>query len=193
MLKAAIVSTVDFCTRFAYGTIALGLIIAGLSVYYTGEHFAINTDITKLIANNIPWRQREIDFDKLFPDRTGGYILAVVDAPTPELASLARAELADKLSADKSLFKSVSQLGGSPFFAQNGLLFVPTDELAGITKSLTRAAPLVRALVTDPSLRGVSGMVGFALAGVDSGQLTLDQTADVLMARASQRHAVDAR
>ena len=104
----------------------MALIIAGLAVYYTGEHFAINTDITKLIANDIPWRQREIDFDKLFPNRNGGYILAVVDAPTPELATLARAELADKLSADKSLFKSVSQLGGSPFFAQNGLLFLPT-------------------------------------------------------------------
>ena len=177
MLKATIVSIVDFCTRFAYGTIAFGLIIAGLSVYYTGEKFAINTDITKLIAKNVAWRQREIDFDKLFPNRNGGYVLAVVDAPTPELATLARTDLADKLSADKNLFKSVSQLGGSPFFAQNGLLFVPTEELAGITKSLTRAAPLVRALVTDPSLRGVASMVGFALAGVNSGELTLDQTA----------------
>ena len=177
MLKAAIVSTVDFCTRFAYGTIVLGLIISGLAVYYTGEHFAINTDITKLIAKDIPWRQREIDFDKLFPNRNGGYILAVVDAPTPELASLARTTLADKLSADKDLFKSVSQLGGSPFFAQNGLLFLPTEELTDITKPLIRAAPLVRALVTDPSLRGVAGMVGFGLAGVNSGQLTLDQTA----------------
>ena len=177
MLKATIVSIVDFCTRFAYGTIAFCLIIAGLSVYYTGENFAINTDITKLIAKNVAWRQREIDFDKLFPNRNGGYVLAVVDAPTPELATLARTDLAEKLSADKNLFKSVSQLGGSPFFAQNGLLFVPTEELAGITKSLTRAAPLVRALVTDPSLRGVASMVGFALAGVNSGELTLDQTA----------------
>jgi uncharacterized protein len=177
MLKATIVSIVDFCTRFAYGTIAVGLIIASLSVYYTGENFAINTDITKLIAKNVAWRQREIDFDKLFPNRNGGYVLAVVDAPTPELATLARTDLADKLSADKNLLKSVSQLGGSPFFAQNGLLFVPTEELAGITKSLTRAAPLVRALVTDPSLRGVASMVGFALAGVNSGELTLDQTA----------------
>jgi hopanoid biosynthesis associated RND transporter like protein HpnN len=56
-------------------------------------------------------------------------------------------------------------------------LFLPTQELAGITKSLTRSAPLVRALVTDPSLRGVAGLVGFALAGVNSGQLTLDQAA----------------
>jgi hopanoid biosynthesis associated RND transporter like protein HpnN len=177
MLKAAIVSTVDFCTRFAYGTIALALVITGLAVYYTGDHFAINTDITKMISSDIPWRQREIEFNRLFPNRNGGYILAVVDAPTPELATLARAELADKLSADKSLFKSVSQPGGSSFFAQNGLLFLPTEELAGITKSLSRAAPLVRALVTDPSLRGVAGLVGFAIAGVNSGQLTLDQAA----------------
>jgi uncharacterized protein len=177
MLKAAIVSTVDFCTRFAYGTIALALLIGGLAAYYTVSHFAINTDITKLIARDIPWRQREIDFDNLFPNRNGGYILAVVDAPTPELATVARAELADKLTADSSRFKSVSEPGGSPFFTRNGLLFLPTEELADITKSLTRAAPLVRALVTDPSLRGVTGMVGFALAGVSSGQLTLDQTA----------------
>src|SRR5271169_4396072 len=108
MLKAAIVSVVDFCTRFAYFTIALGLLIAGFAVYYTGNHFAINTDITKVFSKDIPWTQRESEFDRLFPDRDGGYILAVVDAPTSELASLARAELADKLTADKSLFKSVS-------------------------------------------------------------------------------------
>jgi uncharacterized protein len=176
-LKAAIVSTVDFCTRFAYVTVALAFIIAGLAVYYAGDHFAINTDISKMFSKEIAWRQREIEFNNLFPGRDEGYILVVVDAPTPELASLARAELADKLAADKALFKSVTQLGGSPFFAQNGLLFLPTQELAGITKSLTRSAPLVRALVTDPSLRGVAGLVGFALAGVNSGQLTLDQAA----------------
>jgi uncharacterized protein len=177
MLKAAIVATVGFCTRFAYGTIVLALVIAGLAVYYTGDHFAITTDITKLISSDIPWREREIQFNRLFPGRTGGYILAVVDAPTPELVTLARAALADKLAADKSLFKTVSQPGGSPFFTQNGLLFLSTEELEGITKSLSRAAPLVRALATDPTLRGVASMTGFAIAGINSGELTLDQTA----------------
>jgi hypothetical protein len=64
MLKAAIVSTVDFCTKFAYVTIALALLIAGFTVYYTGGHFAINTDITKVFSNDIPWTQRENEFDK---------------------------------------------------------------------------------------------------------------------------------
>jgi uncharacterized protein len=82
MLKAAIVSTVDFCTRFAYFTIALALLIAGFAVYYTGGHFAINTDITKLISKDIPWAQRETEFDKLFPNRNGGYVLALLTLRT---------------------------------------------------------------------------------------------------------------
>jgi uncharacterized protein len=177
MLKAAIVYVVDFCTRYAYATIALSLLIAGISVYYTGEHFAINTDVTKLISKDVRWRQQEIAFDRLFPDRSERYVLVVVDAPTSELASLARAELADKLAADKTVFTSVTQPGGSAFFRQNGLLFVPTEELAQITKPLARAALLIRSLVVDPSLRGVAGVVGFVLAGVSSGQATLDQVA----------------
>jgi uncharacterized protein len=177
MLKAAIVSVVDFCTRYAYATIAVSLVIAGISVYYTSEHFAINTDVTKLISKDVGWRRRETAFDRLFPDRSERYILAVVEAPTSELASLARAELADKLAADKALFTSVTQPGGSAFFRQNGLLFLPTEELAQITKPLARATLLIRSLVVDPSLRGVAGVVGFVLAGVSSGQLTLDQAA----------------
>jgi uncharacterized protein len=177
MLKAAIVSVVDFCTRYAYATIAASLLVTGICVYYTGEHFAIDTDITKLISKDVAWRQREIAFDRLFPDRSERYILAVVEAPTSELASLARSELADKLAADRMLFTSVTEPGGSAFFRQNGLLFLSTDELAQITKPLTRAALLIRSLVVDPSLRGVAGVVGFVLAGESSGQVTLDQAA----------------
>ena len=178
MLKAAIVSTVDFCTRFAYGTIAFALIIAGLAAYYTASHFAINTDITKLIAKDIPWRQREIEFRQAVPrpqrrlHPCGGRC-----ADAANWRPWRGPNWRTSCPPTSSLFKSVSQPGGSPFFARNGLLFLPTEELAGITKSLARAAPLVRALVTDPSLRGVAGMVGFGLAGVNSGQLTLDQTA----------------
>jgi uncharacterized protein len=177
MLKAAIVSVVDFCTRYAYATIAVSLLIAGIASYYTGEHFAINTDVTKLISRDTAWRQREIAFDRLFPSRNERYILAVVEAPTSEFAGLARAELADKLAADKTLFTSVTEPGGGAFFRQNGLLFLPTAELAQITKPLARAALLIRSLVVDPTLRGVAGVVGFVLTGVSTGQMTLDQAA----------------
>ena len=176
MVKRAIVATIDFCTSYAWATIAIGVIIASIAGYYTEEHFAINTDVNTLISEKLPWRQRELSFDKSFPD-SDSKILAVVDAPTPELASLARSALAENLSEETGLFPSVTELGGTPFFAQNGLLFLPKEQVGGIMHELSEAAPLVRVPVADPSLRGLAQMVAFGLAGVREKQLTLEDTA----------------
>jgi hypothetical protein len=173
MLKATIIATIDLCTRYAYGTIAVAILIAIASGYYVSEHFAINTDINTLISPDLSWRQREIDYDKYFPDHDNT-ILAVVDAPTPELVTLARAALADKLSTDKSLFPQVTQLGGTDFFARNGLLFMSREELETSLHQLSEAAPMVRVPVADPSLRGLSQMIAFVIAGVREHLITLD-------------------
>src|SRR4029453_1685805 len=92
VLRATIARIVDLCTRYAWPTILVAAIIAGASSAYTARHFAINTDIGKLISTELPWRKRELVFDAAFPDRIES-ILAVVDAPTPELASQATAAL----------------------------------------------------------------------------------------------------
>jgi hopanoid biosynthesis associated RND transporter like protein HpnN len=176
MVKKTIVAVIDYCTRHAYAMIAIALIIASAAGLYTASHFAINTDVATLISPNLGWRQREVNYDKYFP---AGYdkILAVVDAPTPELASIARSALAEKLAGDPHLFPSVTQLGGTPFFAQNGLLFLPKKEVDDIMHELGEAAPLVRVPVADPSLRGLAQMIAYALAGVRDQQITLDDTA----------------
>jgi uncharacterized protein len=176
MLKSTIVATIDFCTRHAHGTIAFALLLAVCAGYYSEEHFAINTDVNTLISENLPWRQRELAFEKSIPDRHET-ILVVVDAPTPELAAIARSALADKLSENKKLFPIVTQLGGTPFFAQNGLLFLSKEEVGGMTKQLAAAAPLVRVPVVDPSLRGLNQMIALVLAGVREHELTLDDVA----------------
>src|SRR6266853_6266967 len=173
MVKTAIVAIIDFCTRYAYATIAIAILVAVAAGYYAGEHFAINTDVNTLISESLPWRQRELQFEKSIPDRHE-HILVVVDAPTPELAALARSALAERLSANKKLFPSVTQLGGTPFFAQNGLLFLSKEEAGWMTKQLGAAAPLVRVPVVDPSLRGLNQMIALVLAGVREHELTLD-------------------
>jgi len=173
MVQTAIVATIDFCTRYAYRTITVAMLIAAAAGYYSVEHFAINTDINTLISEKLTWRQRELEFEKSVPERHDN-ILVVVEAPTAELAALARSALADKLSDNKKLFPSVTPVGGTPFFAQNGLLFRPTEEVAGITRQLAAAAPLVRVPVADPSLRGLSQMIALVLAGVREHELTLD-------------------
>ena len=174
MLTSIVVSIVKTCTRFAPLTFALGLILAIGSGYYTSRHFAINTDINTLISDKMDWRQRDIQFDKAF-DRDAT-ILAVVEAPTPELASSAAAALEAKLKDDKTNFVSMQPLGSGEFFEKNGLLFLPTKEVAEVTGQFEKAAPLIEIMAGDPSIRGLTGALETGLAGVKRGEVKLDST-----------------
>jgi hopanoid biosynthesis associated RND transporter like protein HpnN len=142
--------------------------------YYTAQHFSINTDINTLISQRLDWRQRDNQFEAAFDrDRT---ILAVVDAPTPELTSAASAALAQKLSGDTKDFDSVQQLGSGEFFEKNGLLFLPVAEVGKLTGQFESAAPLIEIMAGDPSIRGLTGALETGLAGVKRGQIKLDST-----------------
>ncbi len=176
MVKAALVSIICFCTRYAYATIAVSVLISAAAIYYAGDHFAINTDVSNLISDDLPWRQREIKYEKTLPTHEES-ILVVVDAPTPELATLARTALAEELSKNNELFPTITQPDAS-FFIQNGLLFRTKDEVAATTKKLATAAPLIRVPVVDPTLRGLNQMIILVLAGVREHEVTLDNVAE---------------
>src|SRR6478752_8349029 len=128
VLTSIVVSIVKTCTRFATLTLLVGLALAIGAVYYTTQHFVINTDINTLISDKLDWRQRDVQFDKAF-DRDST-ILAVVEAPTPELTNSAAAALEAKLKDDKTNFLSMQPLGSGEFFEKNGLLFLPTQQVA---------------------------------------------------------------
>ncbi len=139
MLTRLVVSIVKACTRFAPLTVLLALILAVAAGFYTARHFSINTDINTLISSNLDWRKRDNQFGEAFDrDRT---ILAVVEAPTPELTSTAAKALAEKLVGDKTDFESVAQLGSGDFFDKNGLLFLPVAEVASSPDSSSRPRP----------------------------------------------------
>ena len=158
MLTRNIVSLVRFCTRHAWLVLLAGLALAAGAGVYSYRNFAINTDVAKLISPDLDWRKREIDFEKAFPGKNDT-ILAVVEAPTPEQARQAGAALEKKLQPQTDRFISIQQPGGGPFFDSNGLLFLPTPEVAKQTSQLASAAPLFNILVDDPSLRGLTGVL----------------------------------
>jgi len=175
VLQSVVVAIVRACTRFASLVVVLGLLLAVGAGYYTSRHFAINTDINSLIAQNLDWRQRDQQFDRAF-DRDAT-ILAVVEAKTPEMATAASDALYARLKDDKANFQSMQQLGTGEFFEKNGLLFLPTEEVAKITGQFESAAPLIEIMAGDPSIRGLTGALETGLAGVKRGQVKLDNTA----------------
>lgn len=120
MLKSKLAFVAQVCTRHAWYVIAIAGLLTLVSGAYVIRHFAIDTDINNLLSSDLPWRQNGLEFSRAFPQQIGT-ILAVVDAPTPELASQASAELARRLSEDKTLFVTVDEPQASPLFVRNGL------------------------------------------------------------------------
>src|SRR5215468_3560983 len=147
MLQQAVVNIVDYFTRYAAQIIGIAALL-GLAT-------AIYADVYKLISKELPWRQREVAFEKSFP-RKEETILAIIDAPTSELATQATTVLIEKLAAQKDLFRSILEAEGGPFFRKNGLLFLPAEEVVGLTKKLGEAKPLIQTLAQDSNLRGLT-------------------------------------
>src|SRR6476646_6242124 len=179
MLQQAIVTIVDYCTRYAAQIIGVAAILGLVTTIYAARHFAIDADVNKLISKELPWRQREVAFEKSFPPKEET-ILAIIDAPTSELVSQATAALTERLSAQKDHFRSILEAGGGPFFQKNGLLFLPTQEVVGLTKKLGEAKPLIQTLAQDSNLRGLTTALNYGLIGARMNHYTLDDLSGTL-------------
>ena len=190
-MSRSVFKIVDFCSRYAWWVIACGLLLAAASSLYTVRHFAIKTDVKDLFPADLPWTRRAFDYMKEFPQPE---VLAIVDAPTPELVGEAAAKLTAALAVRPDYIKRVVQAQGGPFFRRNGLLYLPTSKVADLTDGLARAAPLLQTLAADPSLRGALSALSLGLMGVQYGQIQLDDLARPMeMASDTIEDALDGR
>jgi uncharacterized protein len=176
MLHMKFANIVDFCLRRAWAIIlASALILVGSSAY-VARHFAVNSNISNLLSPTLPWRERELAYQAALPEQATS-IIGVVNAPTPELVDAATAVLVDRLTPQSNRFRSVEAAQGGEFFARNGLLYLPQDALAERMNKLTQAAPLIRTLASDQSLRGLANALSTSLQGVAVGRFRLDDMA----------------
>jgi hopanoid biosynthesis associated RND transporter like protein HpnN len=163
---------VAFCCGYAYSVVLLAAVLAGAALIYVTNNISIDTDSTKLISPDLPWRQRDARFDADFPQSVD-QIVVVVDAVTPELAERATAVLADRLALQTELFRTVRRPDGGAFFNRNGLLFLSVKDLSRAMDDLIAAQPLLGSLSHDPSLRGFMSLLSTGLLGVKNGEAKL--------------------
>lgn len=180
MLTTLIARIVDLSVRYAWAVVAgFALLVAGACLYVAG-HFAITTDVGRLMDPDAPWARRDAAVAAAFPGRSDT-TLVVVRAPAPELAAQAARELAASLRRQPDRFRSVSLGEGEDFFRRNGLLYVPEAELSRLTDGLRDARPLLNALARDPSLRGLANLLSVSLgAPLQSGRIGLPGMAPLL-------------
>jgi len=174
MVAQTLVALVDACRRAAW-VVAIGaILLTGALGYYAATHLSIDADTSRMISPELPWRKRESAYDALFPQTTG-VLVVVIDARSSGEAEDAASLLLERLRQQPQLFRTVRRPEGGDFFAKNGLLFLPLDELRQLTERVIEAQPLLGTLSADPSLRGVFEALGLALEGVKRGQMSLEQ------------------
>ncbi|MBI4367076.1 MAG: hopanoid biosynthesis-associated RND transporter HpnN, partial [Deltaproteobacteria bacterium] len=166
----------DFCARRAGLVVLLTALAAAFCAYYAVRHVRIDTDVVRLMSTDLPWRQREQEIDRAFP-QSKNLIVVVLDAATQESADIAADNLVARLREHPDLVLAARRPDGGPFFAKNGLLFLSTDSIQKQTDSLIAAQGLLGPLAADPSLRGVFDTFSLALRGVREGATIPDQLA----------------
>jgi len=163
---------VALCCRHAVFVVMAAIGLALVAGYYTATNFKIDTNSEKLVSANTDWRQREIKYDRLFPQQNN-LILVVIDGATPERAEFGAAALAERLSKHKDLLPNVRRPDGGEFFNHNGMLFLPEADVQATTAQLIQAQPFLGVLAADPSLRGIMDALTMMLQGVEHGQAKL--------------------
>ncbi len=169
--------------------VVLALTVAG--GVYSARNITIDTDLSKLISQDLPWRQQEAAMDKAFPQNID-LLVAVVDGKTPDLAEDAAAALAGKLKSQDTLFRNVRIPDGITFFRQNGLLFLPKQDVQDFADQIIKAQPFLGTLAADPSLRGVFGSIGLLALGVGHGDIDARDIAPALNGVAQAVEAANA-
>jgi uncharacterized protein len=169
-MLALIVRLVEFSRRNAALVTAVLLLLALFSGHYAANHFSIDTDIDKLISPDLPWRKQQKALDQAFPQNVD-LLLVVVDAKTPDQAADGTAALADKLAAEKALFKGVRRPDEGDFFRREGMLFLSKEEVQSFADQLIAAQPLIGTLAADPTLRGVFSALDLLAQGVIHGEI----------------------
>lgn len=174
MISTAIHGLVGFCARRPLAVLILCLALVGAALAYAAGNFQMTTDTAALISPHVDWRKNEKAVEAAFPQLTD-VLLIIVDGKTPELAEASAASLSQALAADTKRFRLVRRPDGGTFFDRQGLLFGSTAEVQASTASLIEAQPLLGALASDPSLRGVASSISLMLDGVERGSTPLSR------------------
>ena len=163
---------VERCVRHAVSVVVAAVVLGALAVGAASSRLGVSTDTDALFADSLPWKQHKLALDRAFP-QFSNLIVAVIRGRIPEEADATAAQLAAVLAADPAHFRTVQRPGSSPYFAQNGLLFLSKAQLGALLDRTVDAQPFLGQLVADPSARGLFSALSLIALGVERGQADL--------------------
>ncbi|MGH0036239.1 MAG: MMPL family transporter [Myxococcota bacterium] len=150
-------------------TLAIATVLVGASSI---GRLGVNADENAMLSDQMPHRLLELEYHARFPALYEN-LLVVVDGPTPEATADAARSLAARMRRRPDLFSSVF-LPQGPFFQENALLYMSTEDLEDFGDRLARIQPYLSGLAEDGTLRGLADLMGRGVMGVRKGEVEGD-------------------
>lgn len=187
-LGRIVVALVRLSLRRTAAMLVLLALATGAAGWLTATRFSLDSDVTKLFPQDLPWRLAERQIETAFPQRQD-LILIVLDAAEAREAERAAEALAAALRAQPTLFRSVRRPEEGEFWARQGLLYLDLPEVQSITEQIIAAQGLLGPLAADPSLRGVADVLRLMGEGLARGEVEPARLAAPLAAFANAAEA----
>ncbi len=147
-----------FVCHHSFLVLFLSLLATVGVLLYTANHFQIDTKMTDMISDKLPYRKLEKEFQIAFP-QFKETIVVVIDADPPEAGRLYKDKLTERLKKETGLFKGIYAPGSGDFFERNGLLYLSVKDLEALSENLASAQPLLGLISKDLTLRGLFSVI----------------------------------
>lgn len=173
--------------RSAAFVVIATLIVTLAAAAYVARTFAVNTNTADMLARDLPFQQATRTLLEAFP-QDSNTLVVLVEGDNPDLVEDGATALAAALAAEPARFGGVFYPQGNPFFQRHGLMYLNTGQVQRLTDRLAQAQPFIAALATDPSLRGLFGLLTLAAehqakGTSESGGMTLAPLLDAIAAQ----------
>lgn len=135
------------CFRAPWRVIVLGIILCGVSVFYTVEALTFQTDRAALVDENERFATLAKNFQKEFPQNED--LIVLISGATADKRENFSDDLAARLRQHPKLFPDVFTKVELPFLRHEALLYLDKTDLQNLLTSLKQAEGMVSALSTQ--------------------------------------------
>jgi len=175
-LKSTRTSLVRGFQRFAWPLVAMAVVLAAASVYYTVTHLSIRTSRNDLVASNQHLIQQSEKLDRAFGGRDG--MVVVVENGHPQRAIKFANDLAAELRRYPDHFPELFYHIDPERLKRSALLYLDLPDLDKIKDGLLKQQDLLSGLAADPSLTTFYGLVNDQIARAMIGEVFTGFLAD---------------
>lgn len=150
IIERFLVFWAEAARRGRWAIVALFIAATALAGWHAATHLKVNTDTSEMLDPDLPFQQNARALREAFPQIKTD-IIVIVKADTLDEADAFAGLLRERLLERSGVIEAVFAPAEEPFFLENGLLYLDTNDLESRLAQMTKAAGLIETLVKSPS------------------------------------------